>query len=53
MVVVDRLSKFAYFIPLAADFIAKMVADLFIQQVIKIHGIPHSIVSDIDKFLTS
>ena len=53
MVVVDCLSKFTYFIPLATDFTAKLVADLFIQQVIKIHGIPHSIVSDIDKFLTS
>jgi len=53
LVVVDRLSKFAYFIPLAADFTTKMVADLLIQHVIKIYGIPHSIVSDRDKLFTS
>ena len=53
LVVVDRLSKFPYFIPLAVDFIAKMVADLLIQHVIKINGVPYSIVSDRDKLFIS
>jgi len=53
LVVVDCLSKFAYFIPLAADFTTKMVEDLLIQHVIKIHSVSHSIVSDRDKLFTS
>ncbi|WVZ01852.1 hypothetical protein V8G54_022658 [Vigna mungo] len=54
MVVVDRLSKFAYFIPLKSDFSSKSVAEAFIGQVVKIHGIPKFIVSDRDKgFISS
>ena len=39
MVVIDQLSKFAYFIALPANFTTKKVADAFIQHVVKIHGI--------------
>ena len=53
MVVMDRLSKFAYFIPLPSAFTAKMAAEAFVQHVVKIHGIPQSIVSDRDKVFTS
>ena len=53
LVVIDKLSKFAHFIPLPARFSAKMVVDTFIQHVVKIHGIPQSIVSDRDRIFTS
>jgi len=53
MVVVDRLSKFAHFIPLPEDYSATKVADAFIDRVVSIHGLPKSIVSDRDKVLTS
>ncbi|WVZ01635.1 hypothetical protein V8G54_027704 [Vigna mungo] len=53
MVVVDRLSKFAYFIPLRSEFSSKSVVDAFIAQVVKIHGIPKSIVSDRDRVFIS
>lgn len=46
MVVIDRLSKFAYFIPLPASHTTHMVADVLVQNVLKIHGIPRTIVSN-------
>ncbi|KAA0036569.1 ty3-gypsy retrotransposon protein [Cucumis melo var. makuwa] len=43
MVVVDRLSKLAHFIPLKHPFTAKQVAEKFVEEIISKHGIPNSI----------
>ena len=46
LVVVDKLTKYSHFIPLAHHFTVDMVANAFMEYVYKLHGNPSSIVSD-------
>lgn len=49
LVVVDRLTKGAQFIPLSSLMIAALVAWAFRKNMVKHHGVPRSIVSDRDQ----
>jgi len=46
LVVVDRLTKMVYFIPTMEKTSAEGLAQLFRDNVWKLHGLPESIISD-------
>jgi hypothetical protein len=52
-VIVDRLTKSAHFLPVKSTYKTSQHADLFIFEIVKLHGVPVSIVSDRDPIFTS
>jgi hypothetical protein len=53
MVVVDCLSKYAHFCHLLHHFTPTLIAQVFLDHIFKLHGMPTSIVSDHDPNFTS
>lgn len=53
LVVIDRLSKYAHFLPLSHPYSAKVIAEVFVAGIVKYHGLPRSIISDWDPIFMS
>ncbi|KAF0911959.1 hypothetical protein E2562_012771 [Oryza meyeriana var. granulata] len=53
LTVVDRFIKYCHFIPLAHPYSAESVAQAFFTDIVRLHGVPQSMVSDCDPFFTS
>jgi hypothetical protein len=53
MVVVDRYTKYAHFVLLKHPYTAPTVSCLFVDVVVKLHGMPRTIVFDRDRIFTS
>ncbi|XP_037492893.1 uncharacterized protein LOC119369959, partial [Jatropha curcas] len=52
-VIVDRLTKSAHFLPVRTDFTMEQFAELYIDEIVRLHGVPSSIISDRDPRFTS
>jgi len=53
MVVIDRLTKFSHFMPLKHPYTTNSIAQLFLGNVVKLYGLPSTIVSDRDTIFLS
>jgi hypothetical protein len=53
LVIIDKFTKFGHFIPLSHPYTTSSVASVFMQVVYKLHGLPASIIFDIDPIFTS
>jgi len=52
-VVIDRLTKSAHFIPFHITDLVPKLAEMYIRDIVKLHGVPVSIVSGRDSRFTS
>ena len=52
-VIVDRLTKSAHFLPIRIDYSLERLAKLYIDEIVRLHGVPLLIISDWDQRFTS
>ena len=52
-VIVDRLTKSAHFLPVRTTYTMDKYAEIYVKEIVRLHGVPLSIVSDRDARFTS
>jgi Integrase core domain len=53
LVVIDKFTKYGHIIPLSYPFKAPIVAQVFLDQVYRLYGLPTQIITDRDPIFTS
>ena len=51
--IVDKLTKSDHFIPVRIDYSMDRLVELYVDEIVQLHGVPLSIVSDRDPRFTS
>ena len=52
-VIIDRLTKSAHFLPIRMTFSIDSLTELYVNEIVRLHGVPKSIISDRDGRFTS
>ena len=52
-VIVDRFTKSAHFLPVKTTYTVEQYVELYVKEIVRLHGAPRSIVSDRDPTFTS
>ena len=52
-VIVDRYTKSAHFLPVRSTYTVDQYAELYVREIVRLHGVPKSIVSDRDPIFIS
>ncbi|SLM33286.1 Ribonuclease H-like domain [Lasallia pustulata] len=53
LVVVCKFSKMAHYIPARKDWTADQLAEAFVREIIRLHGVPQALISDCGSVFTS
>jgi transposase InsO family protein len=53
LVVIDKFTKYGHFLPLSHPYTAHDVAQIYVDHIYKLHGLPKIIISNRDKVFTS
>jgi len=53
LVVIDRLTKMSHFIPCSTDLDARQFINLFMKEIVRLHGLPHDIITNRGTLFTS